>query len=239
MLRCSVSRLRPAALLAGVLLALAVAIAGCGGSDSSGNGVASKPPNEILAAAKSAAESASSVHVAGMLRSGTTPLTLDMNLASGRGGRGRISENGLSFEVIVVNDTVYIKGNSAFYSHFGAGAAAQLFQGKWLKAPASSGELASLASLTNLGKLLDQTLSSSGALVRGPTTTVAGAPVVELHDAAKNGSLYVATTGQPYPIEVVKHGAETGHVSFTDWNVPVTLSAPSDVIDLSQLEQAR
>ncbi len=219
------------------LLALAVLIAGCG-SSSSGNGVASKSPSEILAAAKTAAQSASSVHVAGSLNSGATPLTLDLDLASGRGGRGQISEGGLSFELIVIDNTVYIKGSPAFYSHFGGSAAAQLFQGKWLKAPTTSGELASLASLTNLGKLLAEALASSDTLVKGPTTTVAGQQVVELKDTTKNGSLYVATTGQPYPIEIVKRGTETGHVSFTRWNASVTLTAPAGAVDLSQLQHA-
>ena len=153
-------------------------------------------------------------------------------------GAGRSPRAGSRFELIVVDGTVYIKGSPAFYSHFGGSAAAQLFRGKWLKAPVTGGELASLASLTNLGKLLEQTLSSNGALVRGATTTVASQPVVELRDTAHNGSLYVATTGQPYPIEIVKRGAETGHVSFTRWNQPVTLAAPADAIDLSQLQHS-
>lgn len=225
-------------LAASVLVALAVvALAGCGGS-SSGNGVSSKSASEILAASKAAAGSASSVHVAGSLSSGGTPITLDLDLVSGHGGRGQISEGGLSFELIVVDGTVYIKGSSAFYSHFGGSAAAQLFKGKWLRSPAKGSELASLASLTNFGRLLEQTLASSGVLVKGATSTVAGKPVIELRDTSKNGSLYVATTGQPYPVEIVKRGSETGHVSFTRWNEPVSLSAPAGAIDLSQLQHA-
>jgi hypothetical protein len=225
--------------LAPPLLALAVlAIVGCGSSSSSGNGVASKSPADILAASKAAADSASSVHVAGTLASNGTPITLNLSLASGQGGRGQISEGSLSFELIVVGNTIYIKGSPAFYSHFGGTAAAQLFQGKWLKAPISSGELGSLAALTNFGKLLDQTLASHGTLAKGPTSTVAGAPVIELHDTSHNGSLFIATSGKPYPIQIVKHGSETGHVTFTDWNRPVSLSPPSGAIDLSQLQHA-
>jgi hypothetical protein len=224
--------------LAAALIALVlVAIAGCGDS-SSGNGVASKTPAEILAATKAAADSASSVRVAGALSSGGSPITLNLSLVAGHGGRGQVSEGGLAFELIVIDSTVYIKGSPAFYSHFGGAAAAQLFQGKWLKASVSSGELASLASLTNLGKLLDQALAGHGTLAKGATTTVSGQPVIELRDTAKDGSLYVATTGQPYPIEIVKRGSETGHVSFTHWNEPVPLSAPSGAIDLSQLQHA-
>ncbi len=221
------------------LLALvALAIAGCGSSSSSGNGVSSKSPSEILAASKAAADSASSVHVVGTLASNGTPITLNLSLATGHGGRGQISEGSLSFELIVVGDTIYIKGSPAFYSHFGGTAAAQLFQGKWLKAPISSGELGSLAALTNVGKLLDQTLTSHGTLAKGATTTVAGQAVIELRDTSHNGSLFVATTGKPYPIEIIKHGSETGHITFTNWNQPVSLSAPSDAIDLSQLQHA-
>jgi hypothetical protein len=234
MLRRTISR--PAAVL---LLALVAAlIAGCGGSSSSGNGVASKTPAEILAATKAAADSAKSVHVAGALSSGGSPITLNLDLIAGLGGRGQISESGLTFELIVVGGTAYIKGSPSFYSHFGGAAAAQLFQGKWLKASATSGELATLASLTNLGRLLDQALASRGALVKGATTTVSGQPVVELRDTSGDGSLFVATTGQPYPIEIVKRGSETGHVSFTRWNAPVALRPPPNAIDLSQLQHA-
>jgi hypothetical protein len=239
MLRRSATCRQPLAL---ALVALALlAIAGCGSSSSAGNGVASKTPAEILAATKAAADSASSVHVAGALGSGGSPITLDLGLVAGHGGRGRISEGGLAFELIVVAGTVYIKGSPSFYSHYGGAAAAQLFRGRWLKAPATTGELASLASLaslTNLGHLLDQTLSGHGTLARGATTTVSGQPVIELRDTAKDGSLYVATTGQPFPIAIVKRGAEAGRVAFTNWNEPVALSAPSGAIDLSQLQHA-
>lgn len=229
---------RPLIAAALIVLVLTV-IAGCGSSSSSsGNGVASKTAPEILAATKAAADGASSVHVAGALSSGGSPITLNLDLVAGHGGRGQISEGGLAFELIVTDGTVYIKGSPSFYSHFGGAAASQLFRGKWLKAPTTSGELASLASLTNLGHLLDQALSGHGALTKGATTTVSGQPVVELRGTARDGSLYVATTGQPYPIEIVKRGSETGHVSFTGWNKPVPLSAPSGAIDLSQLQHA-
>ena len=48
--------------------------------------------------------------------------------------------------------------------------AAQLFNGKWLKAPAS-GQFASLAALTNLNELFNKLLSSHGTLTKGATTS--------------------------------------------------------------------
>lgn len=216
----------------------ALAIAGCSSSASSGNGVSSKSPSEILAASKAAADSAGSVHVAGTLTGNGTQITLNLSLVSGHGGRGQISQNNLSFKLIVIGDTIYIKGSPAFYSHFGGTTAAQLFQGKWLKAPVSQGELGSLAALTNFSQLIDQSLAGQGTLAKGATTTVAGEPVIELRDTSRDGSLFVASTGEPYPIEIVKRGSETGHITFTDWHKPVSLSAPSGAIDLSQLQHA-
>jgi hypothetical protein len=229
------ARARLVPLVAALVAAIAPAgvLGGCGGS--SGNGVESKSPAEILAATKAAADGASSVHIAGSLSSNGSPITLDMYLVSGTGGRGQLSENGLSFELIVVDDSIYIKGSPAFYSHFGGSAAAQLFHGKWLKAPANSGELASLASLTDLSKLIDQALTNTSTLAKGATTTVAGQPAVELTDPAKDGSIYVATTGKPFPVQLVKRGAESGKVTFSGWNQPVSLAPPPNAIDLGAL----
>jgi hypothetical protein len=223
-------------LLATVLVALAAAVSGGCGSGSSGNGVASKTPTEIVAATKAAADSASSVHVSGSIVSGGTPITLDMHLLQGKGGSGQISESGLSFELIEAEGTVYIKGSPAFYRHFAGGAAALLLQGKWLKAPAGNSSFASLSSLTELRKLLDSALTNHGALVKGPTTTVEGQQVIGVTDTSEGATLYVATTGKPYPVAIIKSGASGGKVTFDKWNEPVSLTAPANAVDITKLQ---
>lgn len=231
-------RLRPST-LAGPLLALALiaaGLSGCGSSSSSGNGVAAKSPSEIVSAARAAADSASSVHVNGSIVNAGAPITLDMELLTGKGGRGQLSENGLSFELVEVGGDVYIKGSPAFYRHFAGGAAAQLLDGKWLKAPAATGSFASLGSLTDLRKLLDSTLASHGALAKGATSTIEGQQAIGVKDLSRGGVLYVATTGKPYPLQITKGGSGGGKVSFSHWNAPVTLKAPANAVDLSQLE---
>jgi hypothetical protein len=220
-----------------LVLALVLALlGGCGSSSSSGNGEASKSPSQILAAAKAAAAGAASAHVAGSIVDEGKPISLDMELVSGKGGRGRITLEGLSISLIQVGKSVYINGSSAFYRHVAGAAAAQLLQGKWLKAPASGGNFASLASLTNLGKLIDTTLASHGKLAAAGTKTINGQRAVGVSDTSKGGTLYVAATGPAYPIEIVKSGASGGKISFDRWNKPVTLSAPAGAVDLNQLQ---
>ena len=216
----------------------AIALAGCGGSSTS-NGVAGKPAPEIVAAAKLAADGASSVHVSGSIVSGTSPISLDLEVLAGRGGKGQLSEGGLAFDVIHIGETAYIKGSAAFYRHIGGGATAQLLQGRWLKAPARSGSFASVASLTDLRELVDKTLAVRGPLLRTATTTVAGKAVVGVTDASKGGVLYVATTGPAYPVEIVENGSNGGTISFDRWDRNVSLSAPANAIELSQLQSGQ
>jgi hypothetical protein len=222
-----------------VLLLLTAILAGCGGSSSSsGNGVADKTPAEILAATKEATDKATSVHVSGSIVSEKSPISLDMNLLANKGGRGQISENGLAFEMIQVGGTVYIKGSAAFYKRIGGSAAAQLLQGKWLKAPSSDADFASLSQLTDLRQLVDQTLASHGTLTTSGTTTVDGQKVVGVTDKTKGGTLYIATTGKPYPVEISKGGSGGGKITFDRWNGTVALAAPKNAIDIAQLQSA-
>jgi hypothetical protein len=240
-------RLRPQrkaiATIASAVLLIAV-LAGCGGgsssssSSSSDNGVSGKSPADILAATKVASDAATTVHVSGSIVSDGSPITLDMNLLAGKGGRGQLSESGLAFELIEVGKTVYIKGSPAFYKHIGGTAAAQLLQGKWLKAPASDSDFASLSQLTDLRQLIDQTLASHGTLTKAGSSTINGQKVVGITDKTKGGTLYIAATGQPYPIQITKGGSGGGKISFDRWNKTVTLAAPANAIDVAQLQSA-
>jgi len=227
-------RCRITAWLVSALFA-AGAISACGGSSPSSNGVASKSVAGIITAAGGAISGVKYVRVSGSIVSGGSRITLDLNLASGKGGRGQMSEKGLGFQIVVLDQTVYIDGSPAFWRHFGGAAAAQLFQGKWLKAPAN-GSFASVALLTNVHELFSQLLSSHGTLAKGATTTVDGQKVVAVNDTTKGATLYVATTGKPYPVEFVKTGPGGGRVMFDRFNDSVSVTAPANAIDISQLQ---
>ncbi len=224
-------RTSPAALLIVALLAV-----GCGSSSPSGNGVEAKSATQILEATKLAASEATSVHIAGSIDNEGKPITLDMELLAGKGGQGTIGQEGFTIDLVQTEGSVYINGSAAFYRHVGGAAAAQLLEGRWLKAPSGSGELASLASLTNLSKLIDTALANHGSLVKGAKTTIEGQPAIAINDASKGGTLYVATTGKPFPLEIAKNGKESGKVLLNRWDKTVTLKAPKDAIDISKLQ---
>jgi hypothetical protein len=220
-----------------VALTLALALAGCAGSSARDNGVASRTPAQIVALATSAAVGAASVHVAGSIVGEGKPISLNMELDAQKGGQGRVTLGDLSIELVNVDRAVYIKTGAAFYSRFAGHAAARALRGRWLRGSNTVGPLASFTSLTNLRKLLSGTLAGHGALSRAASTTVEGRQAVAVSDAAGNGTLYVASTGTPYPLEIVKRGANGGKLVFNKWNQPVSLAVPPNPIDISQLQR--
>lgn len=223
-----------------LVVALAPALAGCGGASPAGNGVASQPPARIVAIATAAATAAESVHVAGSILSEGKPISLNMELDAEKGGKGRVTLGGLSVDVVNVDRAVYVRAGSAFYSRFAGPAAARLLQAKWLRGSNVSGPLASFTSLTDLRKLLGSTLAGHhGGLARTSATTVNGKRAVGVTDAAGGGTLYVASTGTPYPLEIIKGGPGAGKLVFDRWNQPVSLAVPPDPVDLHQLQTGR
>jgi len=219
------------------LVLTAALLAGCGSSDKAAkpNDEASKPAARVLADAKAAATRARSAHVAGSLKSGGTPITLDVSTARGKGAKGSMSTNGLSFDMVRIGDTLYVRGSDDFYKHFAGAVVAHLLHGKWLKGSATHGRLTSLAPLTSLGGLFAVISSQHGKLANDGATTYKGTKVVAVRDTSDNSKLYVAATGKPYPVAIVggKKG-QSGAITFDDWNKSVSLSAPSDAVDISQ-----
>jgi len=203
-----------------------VLLAGCGGS--SGNGTASKSAPEILAASKAAVESATSVRVSGGSAQGPLKLTINLQLAS-NAGHAQVSLLGLEFEVIRTGGTLYLKGGPAFYRRLGI--TMNVPPGAWV-AISNPSQAAGLDAFTDLQGEVNRVLSTSTPPTKGASTTITGQPAIELKISGKlySGSLYIATTGQPYPLQLTKSGKETSHITFSGWDQPVTIAAPTNVI---------
>lgn len=228
---------RAAAICAAVLIAPLLAACGSRSSPSSTSskqtGLAAESPAAILAAVAAATRSLHTVHITGSTGTGGRPIALNMTLVANKGATGSMSLAGAGFKVVAVGNTIYISGSDAFWRRF-AGPAASLFAGRWLKAP-ETGQFGSFAQLTNLRELFGKLLIGHGRLTKGDVTTVNGVQVVPLTDKAKGGTLYVATSGTPYPVEIYKSGSGGGHFYFKEFNQPATLTAPANAIDLNKL----
>jgi hypothetical protein len=218
-----------------MLVATAALLAGCGGSGGSGgNGIAAKPATQIVAAAGQAAIHAHSVYVTGSVASSGQQVGLNLHLVNGTGAQGTITTGGLRVDIVSLGTTVYVKGSDAFWQHVGGANAVHLFHGKWLKGP-SNGDLGSFAQFSDFTSLFQKLLTHAGPVAKGHTTTIRGQSAITVHDTSQGGTLYVATQGQPYPLEVAKPGANGGRVDFLQYNQSFPISAPKGAIDVTKL----
>jgi len=217
------------------VLVVALTLGGCGDDAPAGNGVGAKTPAQIVAAAQLAAAGAATVHVAGSIVNGGKPISLDMELISGKGGQGRVALDGVSVELLAVDRGGYLNGSAAFFRHV-LGPVGEQLGGRWLKAPAHRGNFSWIKSLTSLRDLVAAALATHGSLSRAPGKTLAGEPAVAVTDGASGGTLYVAATGDPYPLELV---TPRGTLVFDRWNRPVTLTAPATAVNISRLQPHR
>ncbi|HUJ54628.1 MAG TPA: hypothetical protein VLW49_01425 [Gaiellaceae bacterium] len=223
------------------LVSAGLLLAGCGGSGkpsttAAANGEASKPAAQVLADAEEAATSASSMHVSGHIVLGHTPLTLDLSIARGRGATGTMSTNGLSFSLVRIGKTIYVRGSDAFYKHYAGAALAGLLHGKWLQASATHGQLAAVAPITSAAALFAEVSSHHGKLANDGVTTYQGQQAVEIRDTSDDSKLYVSATGTPYPVALVGgRSGQSGAIAFDRWNAPVSVNAPKGALDISQL----
>jgi hypothetical protein len=219
-------------------IALAGVLGGCGGSSSSGNGIESKPAAAIVSSALKAAESAKTVHVSGAGTAEGSQLRIDLRIDGEKGATGTITKGNLSVRLIRLGSRAYINGGASFYERYGGAEAAKLLKGRWLETSATSGEGAALSDLTNLKSLLAGIRGGhSASLQKGATKTIDGVKAIAVTDTKKHGTLYVATTGKPYPLELIKTGSEGGSFSFGEWNKPVSVSKPANPLDLEKLEE--
>lgn len=212
-------------------LFVVLALAACGGTKS--NGEAKKTAEQVVADAQDAAVGATIVHVVGQGEDNGSPLKIDLWIGNAK-GKGHLEESGLGFDIVRVGDVVYIKGGAAFLKKFAGAGAAALLHDRWLKGSATSGQLASLASLTDKKQFFKGVLGQHGKVENKGETDYHGTKAVEIRDTTQGGSLFVAATGTPYPV-ALRGGKQQGDITFTDWDGSETIEAPKGAVDLSTL----
>jgi hypothetical protein len=223
-------RLSPSSVAA---VLVAGAIAGCGSSGSSDNGVASKSANAILTTATNALESAKTVHVSGSVGQSGQSLTLDLSLVSQKGAKGTITQDGTPLRVIADGKYLYLNAGSKFWEHHAGTATAQFVQGKWLKTPVNGG-FAQLSSVLSVQSFAKSLRGPHDTPTKGSTSTVNGHKVIAVR--TQSGRIYVSTTGRPYPLRIDNGKAGAQHFDFGSYNASVALTPPAQSIDISKLQ---
>jgi hypothetical protein len=209
-----------------VVLASAVVFAA---SAAAARSLASDPPGTIIADARAAIESASTMDVSGTLARGGQSAAIDLQMVAGAGGYATFSfAHAATYRLVVIGTTLYLNGNRAFWLAEGVkSTVASLVQGRWVRQSAALGDDAVLASILNPHVLFKGLLALNGTLNKLATTTIAGEAVVPVTNGTY--TIDLAATGTPYPVKASGKGTALviDHV-----NQPVKLTAPSSAISL-------
>ena len=221
------------------------------------NGIESLAVKEIIAKSQAAANAASSVTVKGTMNEEGKDTSLDLVLGADS-GEGTITTNGTAMNIKSVGGKNYfqVPGNGWATLLGAAGGAgeeagkevAALVGDKWLVLPANA------ASLDKSGGLIGVALSSIGMFIEkdpffkdfifpaertftvSGTGDVNGTPVVFLKDTSDGAVMAIQTVGEPYPVQIKAEGAgDSSTMTFSNWNAPVSVTAPTEVIDVSKL----
>jgi len=206
--------------------------------------------------AMAALVNAKSVHIKGAATEGGDSFSIDLSFSNGKGVTGSIGLGGGTMKVIAVGGTTYIQLDAQAFSAFAGSdvpaAAASALAGKWLSVTAaedssSDNPFSGISELTDL-KAFGQNFAPAGGVTKdSKTTKINGQDAVGLidnggGDPSQAGILYVQAGGDHLPLEVVpspdassSDGPTSGKIDFTEYNAPVSLTAPSGAIDISQL----
>jgi len=202
-----------------------------------GNGMAGLPAQQILAKATDAARSSTSVLIKGQVVQGGTTARLDLRLKGADGGVGTVTLDTREFRIVRVGTELYITGARGAFAELGR--AGGLLEGKPVHVSATDPRFSEVARFTDLRRILSLLLAPAAGLSKGDLAgQVNGSPALALLNAAgRGGTLWVATSGTPYPLRLdvpaSSGGPASGTLDFLEYGAPVVLTPPADALDLS------
>lgn len=207
----------------------------------SGEALTSKSADEILNAATAAFSGATSVHMKGTFAE--SGQTMGLNLFVGAAGaRGKIRapiEKGkpVTLSILDTKREFYLKSPQMWRS-VGDAEMAKTLGNRWVMIPKqNSADFKDFERLTDLQQFANEVFKSGGSVTKGKTTVIDGTPAIGLNGS--DGTLYIATTGKPYPLKIVpKTPAKPGEqLAFLDYNAPLNVTPPANPVDLAKFGQ--
>jgi hypothetical protein len=214
--------------------AIALAAAGIGATacGTTGSSTPSTPlsglsADQIATKAIANLKTAATVRVKGDVSGAGQTYDLDLTLVQARGCAGTMALKGTgSVKLIAIGKKVWMKPDRQFWDKIGGANAAAVLKvlgGKYMKVKATS-QLGSLSGFCSPSQLAGSFGHAPAGLAKGKTATIFGQATLQIKDSGDSASLYVSETAKPQIVEIA--GGSQGTLTFSDYNSPVTLTAP-------------
>jgi hypothetical protein len=216
-----------------------VALAACGTNSSSGTAAAATTttaaPAAVMNQVKTAINGASAVHIKGNVTDSGNTVSLDLQLNKDGSASGTLGEGGMNIPIIATKTADYLQFTTDLMKSSGVtatSAAGKLMLNKWV--PSTSPLMAGSDMVSSIKPLLDYTsfISTLASQIAGDnakvgrTTSVNGTPV-RLYTLTDGTVAAIATATPHYLMRLVPAASQGGgQLDFTNWNLPVAVTAP-------------
>ena len=232
--------------------AAAVVLGGCSGSSTGGTnfptqnvlptGVPSDTVDPSISGSALLSASLSDVGKAKSFRLVETSKTkgvtthIDMRYSVG-GSVGTITNGNSTLHLIHIAGATFVKAPDGFWkSQLDSAQQAKYgadVHNAWVKVPALGTTFGQLSAFTDKEQVVGALVKKETTkFVRGPKKTIDGVSTVQLTDTVKGTVVYVAAKGTPYPVRVLGAKGSSAVADFSDWNVPLTVTAPANYFAL-------
>jgi hypothetical protein len=201
----------------------------------SGNGMVGLPAEEVLAKATDAARRSTSVRIKGQVVQRGKTAGLDLRLKGAEGGVGTVTFESREFHLVRVGRDLYVTGGPGAFAALGR--AGRLVEGKPVRVSASDPRFTEVVGFTDLHRIFALLLKPAPGLSKGEQMDVNGRHALALRNAAgRGGTLWVATSGTPYPLRLDAPPSAgvgvSGVLDFLEYGAPVALTPPAGAVDL-------
>ncbi|MFZ0169436.1 MAG: hypothetical protein WAL64_08455 [Candidatus Dormiibacterota bacterium] len=225
-------QLSKGAILGTTTLAAALLLSSCAAA---ANGVATKSAPAIVDAAGAALVSARTFEIVATSEGSSTPASVTFKIGGKNLGEGSFVSSSLSFQAEELHGIDYFRSKTV-WSQVGGPTLQGALGDRWVYISASSATATELTAvfgtLTSPPTVAKQLTKDAQASVRGKVGTIDGEPVISVTEP-KAGTIYVATTGKPYPLRWEQ--GRVGRVVFSDFGARFDIKAPQHAVDLAAI----
>lgn len=216
-------------------------VAGCGsssgpssnsGGNNGSNGIANESALQILNAAANALKTANSVTLVGSLPSNGKPTQINGTFFANGDADTTLGLSGSTVQLIKIGSNDYFQAPAAYWQAQGVPSSlSSKLDGVWVIIPDSQAKLGAKLSLSAFAA---HATTDASSYTKGSTSTVDGQAVIAIVSPSQ-GTVYVATTGTPYPVQAVLTGTNGGTLTFSNWNSGTLPTVPAGAKTIAEL----
>jgi hypothetical protein len=157
-------------------------------------------------------------------------VSFDLTLVQKAGCRGTIAlSKTQTFQLVETGGYVWLKPSSAYYTSLHISKAAlALVADKYIKVPSSNSNVTDLSKICSFSGLFGELPTPTGTSYVATPTTYQGQSAYQVTQSGQPGYLYIVNSSKPVLAKLAEPTASGGVITFSEYNVPLEVTAPSD-----------